>query len=169
MKKPFIIGIVVGIVLVMIANALIRLPFAVPFDKACRDITVYDDISELSFLQPYETEKLDRLLPDGAKESYCAKIGYKGGSYTVVAFVFDSEALAKRYMAGMTDGSSPMFVGEYYTGYDMGEDTAYVEVAHNGNYYRIDGDCSAGFVDFLQFMFSNMPTPLKEGLSDGAV
>ncbi len=170
MRKPFIIGIVVGIVLVMIANTLITLPFTVPFNEACRDMTVFDDISELSFLQPYETEKVDRLLPDGAQESYCAKVSYKGGSYTVTAFAFDSEDKAMRYMLGLTDENFPALDGGYYTtGCDMAEDTAYVEVTHNGNYYRIDGDCSDGFIEFLQFMFENMSTPVKEGLSDGAV
>ena len=43
----------------------------------------------------------------------------------------------------------------------MAKDEAYVEVTHNGNYYRIDGDCSDGFIEFLQFVFSNMHTPVK--------
>lgn len=161
MRKPFIIGVVVGIVLVMAASIAITLPFTVPFDEACRDITVYDDISELSFLKPYETEKVDRLLPDGAKESYCAKVSYKGGSFTVTAFVFDSEDLAWRYMFDVSDESFPATGTEYRTGFDMATDKAYVEVAHNGNYYRIDGDCSDGFVEFLRFMFSSMHTPVK--------
>lgn len=169
MRKPFIIGVVVGIVLVMAASIAVTLPFSAPFDKACRDISVFDDISELSFLKPYETEKVDRLLPDGAKESYCANISYKGGSYTVTAFVFDSEDLAWRYMFDVSDESFPTTGTEYRTGFDMATDKAYVEVAHNGNYYRVDGDCSDGFIEFLQFMFSNMPTPVKEGLSNGAV
>lgn len=161
MRKPFIIGVVVGIVLVMAASIAITLPFTVPFDEACRDITVYDDISELSFLKPYETEKLDRLLPDGAKESYCANISYKGGSCTVTAFVFDSEDLAWRYMFDVSDESFPATGTEYRTGFDMATDKAYVEVAHNGNYYRIDGDCSDGFIEFLQLMLSSMHTPVK--------
>lgn len=169
MRKPFIIGVVVGIVLVMAASIAVTLPFEAPFDKACRDISVFDDISELSFLKPYETEKVDRLLPDGAKESYCANISYKGGSYTVTAFVFDSEDLAWRYMFDVSDESFPTTGTEYRTGFDMATDKAYVEVAHNGNYYRVDGDCSDGFVEFLQLMFSSMPTPVKEGLSNGAV
>lgn len=161
MRKPFIIGVVVGIVLVMIISIVITLPFTVPFDKACRDITVFDDISELSFLKPYETEKLDRLLPDGAKESYCANISYKGGSCTVTAFVFDSEDRAWRYMFDVSDESFPTTGTEYRTGFDMATDKAYVEVAHNGNYYRIDGDCSDGFIEFLQFVFSSMHTLVK--------
>lgn len=161
MRKPFIIGVVVGIVLVMIISIVITLPFTVPFDKACRDISVFDDISELSFLKPYETEKVDRLLPDGAKESYCANISYKGGSYTVTAFVFDSEDLAWRYMFDVSDESFPTTGTEYRTGFDMATDKAYVEVAHNGNYYRVDGDCSDGFIEFLQLMFSSMHTPVK--------
>lgn len=169
MRKPFIIGVVVGIVLVMAASIAVTLPFSAPFDKACRDISVFDDISELSFLKPYETEKVDRLLPDGAKESYCANISYKGGSYTVTAFVFDSEDLAWRYMFDVSDESFPTTGTEYRTGFDMATDKAYVEVAHNGNYYRVDGDCSDGFIEFLQLMFSSMPTPAKEGLSNGAV
>lgn len=169
MRKPFIIGVVVGIVLVMAASIAVTLPFSAPFDKACRDISVFDDISELSFLKPYETEKVDRLLPDGAKESYCANISYKGGSYTVTAFVFDSEDLAWRYMFDVSDESFPTTGTEYRTGFDMATDKAYVEVAHNGNYYRVDGDCSDGFIEFLQIMFSSMPTPVKEGLSNGAV
>lgn len=169
MRKPFIIGVVVGIVLVMAASVAVTLPFSAPFDKACRDISVFDDISELSFLKPYETEKVDRLLPDGAKESYCANISYKGGSYTVTAFVFDSEDLAWRYMFDVSDESFPTTGTEYRTGFDMATDKAYVEVAHNGNYYRVDGDCSDGFIEFLQLMFSSMPTPVKEGLSNGAV
>ncbi len=169
MRKPFIIGVVVGIVLVMAASIAVTLPFSAPFDKACRDISVFDDISELSFLKPYETEKVDRLLPDGAKESYCANISYKGGSYTVTAFVFDSEDLAWRYMFDVSDESFPTTGTEYRTGFDMATDKAYVEVAHNGNYYRVDGDCSDGFIEFLQLMFSSMPTPVKEGLGNGAV
>lgn len=169
MRKPFIIGVVVGIVLVMAASIAVTLPFSAPFDKACRDISVFDDISELSFLKPYETEKVDRLLPDGAKESYCANISYKGGSYTVTAFVFDSEDLAWRYMFDVSDESFPTTGTEYRTGFDMATDKAYVEVVHNGNYYRVDGDCSDGFIEFLQLMFSSMPTPVKEGLSNGAV
>lgn len=169
MRKPFIIGVVVGIVLVMAASIAVTLPFSAPFDKACRDISVFDDISELSFLKPYETEKVDRLLPEGAKESYCANISYKGGSYTVTAFVFDSEDLAWRYMFDVSDESFPTTGTEYRTGFDMATDKAYVEVAHNGNYYRVDGDCSDGFIEFLQLMFSSMPTPVKEGLSNGAV
>lgn len=169
MRKPFIIGVVVGIVLVMAASIAVTLPFSAPFDKACRDISVFDDISELSFLKPYETEKVDRLLPDGAKESYCANISYKGGSYTVTAFVFDSEDLAWRYMFDVSDESFPTTGTEYRTGFDMATDKAYVEAAHNGNYYRVDGDCSDGFIEFLQLMFSSMPTPVKEGLSNGAV
>lgn len=169
MRKPFIIGVVVGIVLVMAASIAVTLPFSAPFDKACRDISIFDDISELSFLKPYETEKADRLLPDGAKESYCANISYKGGSYTVTAFVFDSEDLAWRYMFDVSDESFPTTGTEYRTGFDMATDKAYVEVAHNGNYYRVDGDCSDGFIEFLQLMFSSMPTPVKEGLSNGAV
>lgn len=169
MRKPFIIGVVVGIVLVMAASIAVTLPFSAPFDKACRDISVFDDISELSFLKPYETEKVDRLLPDGAKESYCANISYKGGSCTVTAFVFDSEDLAWRYMFDVSDESFPTTGTEYRTGFDMATDKAYVEVAHNGNYYRVDGDCSDGFIEFLQLMFSSMPTPVKEGLSNGAV
>lgn len=169
MRKPFIIGVVVGIVLVMAASIAVTLPFSAPFDKACRDISVFDDISELSFLKPYETEKVDRLLPDGAKESYCANISYKGGSYTVTAFVFASEDLAWRYMFDVSDESFPTTGTEYRTGFDMATDKAYVEVAHNGNYYRVDGDCSDGFIEFLQLMFSSMPTPVKEGLSNGAV
>lgn len=169
MRKPFIIGVVVGIVLVMAASIAVTLPFSAPFDKACRDISVFDDISELSFLKPYETEKVDRLLPDGAKESYCANISYKGGNYTVTAFVFDSEDLAWRYMFDVSDESFPTTGTEYRTGFDMATDKAYVEVAHNGNYYRVDGDCSDGFIEFLQLMFSSMPTPVKEGLSNGAV
>jgi len=169
MRKPFIIGVVVGIVLVMAASIAVTLPFSAPFDKACRDISVFDDISELSFLKPYETEKVARLLPDGAKESYCANISYKGGSYTVTAFVFDSEDLAWRYMFDVSDESFPTTGTEYRTGFDMATDKAYVEVAHNGNYYRVDGDCSDGFIEFLQLMFSSMPTPVKEGLSNGAV
>ncbi|CCX71407.1 unknown [Firmicutes bacterium CAG:555] len=169
MRKPFIIGVVVGIVLVMAASIAVTLPFSAPFDKACRDISVFDDISELSFLKLYETEKVDRLLPDGAKESYCANISYKGGSYTVTAFVFDSEDLAWRYMFDVSDESFPTTGTEYRTGFDMATDKAYVEVAHNGNYYRVDGDCSDGFIEFLQLMFSSMPTPVKEGLSNGAV
>ena len=169
MRKPFIIGVVVGIVLVMAASIAVTLPFSAPFDKACRIISVFDDISELSFLKPYETEKVDRLLPDGAKESYCANISYKGGSYTVTAFVFDSEDLAWRYMFDVSDESFPTTGTEYRTGFDMATDKAYVEVAHNGNYYRVDGDCSDGFIEFLQLMFSSMPTPVKEGLSNGAV
>ena len=169
MRKPFIIGVVVGIVLVMAASIAVTLPFSAPFDKACRDISVFDDISELSFLKPYETEKVDRLLPDGAKESYCANISYKGGSYTVTAFVFDSEDLAWRYMFDVSDESFPTTGTEYRTGFDMATDKAYVEVAHNGNYYRVDGDCSDGLIEFLQLMFSSMPTPVKEGLSNGAV
>lgn len=169
MRKPFIIGVVVGIVLVMAASIAVTLPFSAPFDKACRDISIFDDISELSFLKPYETEKVDRLLPDGAKESYCANISYKGGSYTVTAFVFDSEDLAWRYMFDVSDESFPTTGTEYRTGFDMATDKAYVEVAHNGNYYRVDGDCSDGFIEFLQIMFSSMPTPVKEGLSNGAV
>lgn len=169
MRKPFIIGVVVGIVLVMAASIAVTLPFSAPFDKACRDISVFDDISELSFLKPYETEKVDRLLPDGAKESYCANISYKGGSYTVTAFVFDSEDLAWRYMFDVSDESFPTTGTEYRTGFDMATDKAYVEVAHNGNYYRVDGDCSDGFIEFLQLMFSSMPTPVKEGLSNGVV
>lgn len=169
MRKPFIIGVVVGIMLVMAASIAVTLPFSAPFDKACRDISVFDDISELSFLKPYETEKVDRLLPDGAKESYCANISYKGGSYTVTAFVFDSEDLAWRYMFDVSDESFPTTGTEYRTGFDMATDKAYVEVAHNGNYYRVDGDCSDGFIEFLQLMFSSMPTPVKEGLSNGAV
>ena len=169
MRKPFIIGVVVGIVLVMAASIAVTLPFSAPFDMACRDISVFDDISELSFLKPYETEKVDRLLPDGAKESYCANISYKGGSYTVTAFVFDSEDLAWRYMFDVSDESFPTTGTEYRTGFDMATDKAYVEVAHNGNYYRVDGDCSDGFIEFLQLMFSSMPTPVKEGLSNGAV
>lgn len=169
MRKPFIIGVVVGIVLVMAASIAVTLPFSAPFDKACRDISIFDDISELSFLKPYETEKVDRLLPDGAKESYCANISYKGGSYTVTAFVFDSEDLAWRYMFDVSDESFPTTGTEYRTGFDMATDKAYVEVAHNGNYYRVDGDCSDGFIEFLQLMFSSMPTPVKEGLSNGAV
>ena len=169
MRKPFIIGVVVGIVLVMAASIAVTLPFSAPFDKACRDISVFDDISELSFLKPYETEKVDRLLPDGAKESYCANISYKGGSYTVTAFVFDSEDLAWRYMFDVSDESFPTTGTEYRTGFDMATDKAYVEVAHNGNYYRVDGDCSDGFIEFLQLIFSSMPTPVKEGLSNGAV
>lgn len=161
MRKPFIIGVVVGIVLVMAASIAVTLPFSAPFDKACRDISVFDDISELSFLKPYETEKLDRLLPDGAKESYCANISYKGGSCTVTAFVFDSEDLAWRYMFDVSDESFPATGTEYRTGFDMATDKAYVEVAHNGNYYRIDGDCSDGFIEFLQLMFSSMHTPVK--------
>lgn len=161
MRKPFIIGVVVGIVLVMIISIVITLPFTVPFDEACRDITVYDDISELSFLKPYETEKLDRLLPDGAKESYCANISYKGGSCTVTAFVFDSKDLAWRYMFDVSDESFHTTGTEYRTGFDMATDKAYVEVAHNGNYYRVDGDCSDGFIEFLQLMFSSMHTPVK--------
>lgn len=169
MRKPFIIGVVVGIVLVMAASIAVTLPFSAPFDKACRDISIFDDISELSFLKPYETEKVDRLLPDGAKESYCANISYKGGSYTVTAFVFDSEDLAWRYMFDVSDESFPTTGTEYRTGFDMATDKAYVEVAHNGNYYRVDGDCSDGFIEFLQLMFSSMPTPVKEGLGNGAV
>ena len=169
MRKPFIIGVVVGIVLVMAASIAVTLPFSAPFDKACRDISVFDDISELSFLKLYETEKVDRLLPDGAKESYCANISYKGGSYTVTAFVFDSEDLAWRYMFDVSDETFPTTGTEYRTGFDMATDKAYVEVAHNGNYYRVDGDCSDGFIEFLQLMFSSMPTPVKEGLSNGAV
>ncbi len=169
MRKPFIIGVVVGIVLVMAASIAVTLPFSAPFDKACRDISVFDDISELSFLKPYETEKVDRLLPEGAKESYCANISYKGGSYTVTAFVFDSDDLAWRYMFDVSDESFPTTGTEYRTGFDMATDKAYVEVAHNGNYYRVDGDCSDGFIEFLQLMFSSMPTPVKEGLSNGAV
>lgn len=169
MRKPFIIGVVVGIVLVMAASIAVTLPFSAPFDKACRDISVFDDISELSFLKPYETEKVDRLLPDGTKESYCANISYKGGSYTVTAFVFDSEDLAWRYMFDVSDESFPTTGTEYRTGFDMATDKAYVEVAHNGNYYRVDGDCSDGFIEFLQLMFSSMPTPVKEGLGNGAV
>lgn len=169
MRKPFIIGVVVGIVLVMAASIAVTLPFSAPFDKACRDISVFDDISELSFLKPYETEKVDRLLPDGAKESYCANISYKGGSYTVTAFVFDSEDLAWRYMFDVSDESFPTTGTEYRTGFDMATDKAYVEVAHNGSYYRVDGDCSDGFIEFLQLMFSSMSTPVKEGLSNGAV
>lgn len=161
MRKPFIIGVVVGIVLVMAASIAVTLPFSAPFDKACRDISVFDDISELSFLKPYETEKVDRLLPDGAKESYCANISYKGGSCTVTAFVFDSEDLAWRYMFDVSDESFPTTGTEYRTGFDMATDKAYVEVAHNGNYYRIDGDCSDGFIEFLQLMFSSMHTPVK--------
>ena len=153
----------------MAASIAVTLPFSAPFDKACRDISVFDDISELSFLKPYETEKVDRLLPDGAKESYCANISYKGGSYTVTAFVFDSEDLAWRYMFDVSDESFPTTGTEYRTGFDMATDKAYVEVAHNGNYYRVDGDCSDGFIEFLQLMFSSMPTPVKEGLSNGAV
>ena len=170
MRKPFYLGVVLAIVLVMIASIAVTLPFTVPFNEVCRDMTVYDDISELSFLQPYETEKVDRLLPDGAQESYCAKVSYKGGSYTVTAFAFDSEDKAGRYMLGLTNEEFPTVDGGYYnTGSDMALDTAYVEVAHNGNYYRIDGDCSDGFIEFLQFVFENMSTPVKEGLSDGAV
>lgn len=169
MRKPFIIGVVVGIVLVMIISIVITLPFTVPFDEACRDITVYDDISELSFLKPYETEKVDRLLPDGAKESYCAKVSYKGGSFTVTAFAFDSEDKAVRYMFDVSDESFPATGTEYRTGFDMALDKAYVEVAHNGNYYRIDGNCSDAFIEFLQLMFSNMHTPVKGVSSDGAV
>lgn len=161
MRKPFIIGVVVGIVLVMIISIVITLPFTVPFDEACRDITVYDDISELSFLKPYETEKVDRLLPDGAKESYCANISYKGGSCTVTAFVFDSEDRAWRYMFDVSDESFPATGTEYRTGFDMAKDEAYVEAVHNGNYYRVDGDCSDGFIEFLQFVFSSMHTPVK--------
>ncbi len=38
MRKPFIIGVVVGIVLVMAASIAVTLPFSAPFDKACRDM-----------------------------------------------------------------------------------------------------------------------------------
>lgn len=161
MKKPFYIGAVVGVVLVMIINAVITLPFTVSFNKACRNITVYDDISELSFLKPYETEKVDRLLPEGAEKSYCAEISYKGGSYTVTAFVFDSETQAQRYMFDISDESYRGSGIEYSRGADRAKDEAYVEAAHNGNYYRIDGDCSDEFIDFLRFMFANMHTEVK--------
>ena len=169
MKKPFYIGAVVGVVLVMIMSTVIRLPFSAPFDKRCSESTVYGDISELSFLKPYETEKLDRLLPDGAHDSYCVAVSYKGKSFTVVAFVFDSDERARRYMFDVTDERLPVPNAEYNAGYDMAEDEAFVEAEHGGNYYRVTGDCSEEFIRFMQLMFSNMSVQVKEGLSDGTL
>lgn len=169
MKKPFYIGVVVGVVLVMIMSTVIRLPFSAPFDKMCSEITVYGDISELSFLKPYETGKLDRLLPDGAQDSYCVAVSYEGKSFTVVAFVFDSDERARRYMFDVTDERLPVPSAEYNAEYDIAKGEAFVEAEHNGNYYRVDGDVTEEFIEFMQLMFSNMSVQVKEGFGGGTL
>ncbi len=162
MKKPFYLGLLLGIVLAIVGCIVTTLPFSAPFDKMCSEITVYDDISELSFLKPYETGKLDRLLPDGAQDSYCVVVSYKGKSFTVVAFVFDSDERARRYMFDVTDERLPVPSAEYNAQYDMAKDEAFVEAEHGGNYYRVTGDCSEEFIRFMQLMFSNMSVQVKE-------
>ena len=130
-------------------------------EKVEANLTIFEDIDELSFLAPYEVEKSEPELPNHALKGYCAKISYKGNEYTVKALTFESEKLARLYLH---DGIPvPEGMAECSMLLDNSKDKGVVEAVGGGNYYEISGNSRGEFLEFVEFMNSNMSVPVYQG------
>ena len=124
------------------------------------DLTIFEDIDELDFLAPYEVEKTEPELPNHALKGYCAKISYEGKEYSVTALAFESEEWAKLYGWGVPEEES---FANYYIGLDDTKNRGFVKACGGGNYYEIEGNSDEDFIEFVNFMSSNMKLPVYQG------
>lgn len=161
MRKHFALGFLAVIVVavgIYISNVVSDFKEQDAMGKA---LTIFEDIDELGFLAPYEVVKTIPVLPEGAVNGYFAKISYKGNEYSVTAFIFASEDAAWKYMWNSDDFSED--VPHYATLMDSANDIGRVTAADGCNYYKVEGNCSDEFVEFVNFMSSNMKVPVKQG------
>lgn len=130
-------------------------------DEVLENLTIFEDIDELSFLAPYEVEKIETELPDHALKGYCTKISYEGNAYFVTAFTFESEKLARLYL---NDGIPPIRdSADYSMLRDYTKNMGIISACGGGNYYQISGNSRGEFLEFVEFMSSNMTVPVYQG------
>lgn len=161
MRKYFLLGFlpVFAIALVIYFSQMISDSKA--GDEVLENLTIFEDIDELSFLAPYEVEKSEPELPNHALKGYCAKISYEGKEYSVTALAFESEDWARLYL---NDGVPlPQGIADYHMLLNTTNNKGSVEAAGGGNYYKIEGNSRGEFLEFVKFMSSNMSVPVYQG------
>lgn len=159
MRKHFIFGLLLVLVIGMGVYVHIQVTQMGEQAQMCENLTIFDDISELDFLQPYETERLQPEMPPHAVAAYCAKINYKGNDYTVTAYVFDSADAAVVQLWGMV--IDPYLSANYSTVISQVTNTGELSAINGCNFYQVNGNGRKDFCEFVEFMCANMHTPVQ--------
>lgn len=159
MKKHFIFGFLIVLIIGMALFVRIQITQMKEQTQMCNNLTIFDDISELDFLQPYETEPLQPEMPPHTVAAYCAKLNYKGCDYTVTAYVFDSADAAKVQLWG--EGYDQGFSANYGMVISQVNNTGTIEAVNGCNYYQVNGNGRKDFTEFVEFMCANMHTPVQ--------
>lgn len=134
------------------------------FGKIIDDMTIFESIDELSFLEPYVTEKLDVELPEHAQTAYAVKLNYKDAEYTLIAYTFDSEENALAFYSEET-GVPPEFVTRSQGMLDSVEHTAFARACYACSYYMVQGSNTEVLPELVSFISEHLTIPVDQGES----
>lgn len=130
------------------------------FSKIIDGMTIFEDIDELSFLDPYVTEKLDAEPPEHVQAAYSATLEYKGAQFTLTAYTFETQEYAWAYFwrnmplpPELTFNSRGML--------DSVKHEAYAEATHGCSYYIVSGSDTEVFPKLVSFISEHLSTPVE--------
>lgn len=108
------------------------------FANVIDDMTIFESVDELDFLEPYVTKNLDVALPEHAQTVYAVRLNYKDAEYMLIAYTFDSEENALAFYSEET-GVPPEFVTRSQGALDSIEHTAFARACYACSYYMVQG------------------------------
>lgn len=132
------------------------------YTEMIENLKIFQDIEDLNFLLPYETEKLKCDLPEHAVAGYSAIVNYEGIDYSVTAYTFDTEEYAWIYFCQGFDFPTDI-VAHYHVVVDNVKHYGKVEVTNDCNYFIITSSNTRSLPSFICFMNENLNIKVYQG------
>lgn len=130
------------------------------FRKVIDGMTIFEDIDELSFLDPYVTEKLDAEPPEHVQTAYSATLEYKGAQFTLTAYTFETPKYAWAYF-WRNMPLPPEFTSSSRGVLDSVKHEAYAEATHGCSYYIVSGSDTEVFPELVSSISEHLSTPVE--------
>lgn len=134
------------------------------FAKVVDNMTIFESVDELSFLEPYVTEKVDVALPEHAQAVYAVRLDYKGAEYMLIAYTFDSEESALAFCSEES-GVPPKYITSSQGVLDSVERTAYARACYACSYYMVQGSNTEVLPELVSFISEHLTIPVNQGES----
>ncbi len=165
MKKTFSqFGVTLALLLVLLlcsSCSYLKQAINSEFNEITYGLKTFENIDELEFLKPYETEKISCDMPTHGEKVYSYKINYKGTEYTILACSFDSEDNAWLYFCSGFDFSKN--VAHCHVFIDNVEHIGQIEAVEGKSYYIVSTNDTKKLADFISYMNDNLSVPVYLG------
>lgn len=134
------------------------------FSKVIDGMTIFEDIDELSFLDPYVTEELNTELPEHVQTAYSVELEYNGEQFMLTAYTFETQEYARAFFS-RNMALPPELTFNSRGVLDSVKHEAYAEATHGCSYYIVSGSNTEVFPKLVSFISEHLSTPVDGGES----